>query len=78
MALSYYTSFRHIIAAVAGITSDANSLTKTLRQTCQQYRVTFQDGIPVEHLVQKVCNLKQRYTHFGGRAAKNFTFQNPP
>ena len=56
---------------MAGITSDANMLTKDLRRTCQSYRVTFQEGVQLEHLVKKICNLKQRYTHSGGKKLEN-------
>ena len=55
-----------MMVAVAGITSDANMLVHYARQHAQQHWVTFQDTIPVEQLVQKLCNLKQGYTQFGG------------
>lgn len=55
-----------IICAVAGITSDANILIDHARITCQRYLYTYQEPMPVEQLVQSVCNLKQSYTQHGG------------
>jgi 20S proteasome subunit alpha 3 len=57
----------NMMVAVAGLTADANTLIKQCRMICQQFKVTFQSEMPVEALVQKLCNLKQRYTHSGGK-----------
>jgi len=56
----------HIACAVAGITSDANILINNARVKAQQYTYAYQSPIPVEHLVQQICDLKQGYTQFGG------------
>lgn len=56
-----------IICAVAGITSDANILIDYARLTCQRYQYNYHEPIPVEQLVQTVCNLKQSYTQHGGK-----------
>jgi len=56
----------HVACAVAGITSDANILINNARVSAQRYRYTYQEPIPVEHLVQQLCDLKQGYTQFGG------------
>lgn len=55
-----------IICAVAGITSDANILIDYARLTCQRHLYNYHEPIPVEQLVQAVCNLKQSYTQNGG------------
>lgn len=36
------------------------------RITAQRYFYTYQEPIPVEQLVQRLCDLKQGYTQFGG------------
>jgi len=56
----------HIACNVAGITSDANILINYARLTAQRYTYTYQEAIPVEHLVQQICDLKQGYTQYGG------------
>lgn len=56
----------HIVCAVAGITSDANILIDRARVASQRYIYTYQEPIPVEYLVQQVCDVKQSYTQFGG------------
>eukprot|EP00199_Chlamydomonas_sp_CCMP681_P002801 CAMPEP_0119105956 /NCGR_PEP_ID=MMETSP1180-20130426/3778_1 /TAXON_ID=3052 ORGANISM="Chlamydomonas cf sp, Strain CCMP681" /NCGR_SAMPLE_ID=MMETSP1180 /ASSEMBLY_ACC=CAM_ASM_000741 /LENGTH=317 /DNA_ID=CAMNT_0007091149 /DNA_START=94 /DNA_END=1045 /DNA_ORIENTATION=+ len=57
----------HIACAVAGITADANILINICRLAAQQYHLAYQDPIPVEQLVQSVCDTKQGYTQFGGQ-----------
>eukprot|EP00795_Rhopilema_esculentum_P006274 gene6274-11694_t len=52
--------------SVAGITSDANVLTRQLRLIAQRYLLTYQEPIPCEQLVTKLCDLKQQYTQTGG------------
>lgn len=56
----------NIVCGVAGITSDANTLVATARMQAQQYLFTFDQDMPVEQLVQQICNIKQRYTQSGG------------
>jgi len=56
----------HVAVAVAGITSDANILIEYSRNNAQQYLYTYQEPIPVEYLVQQLCDLKQGYTQYGG------------
>jgi 20S proteasome subunit alpha 3 len=55
-----------MICSVAGITADANILINYCRIAAQRYFYTYQDPTPVEQLVQRVCDLKQGYTQFGG------------
>lgn len=56
----------HICCAVAGLTSDANTLITKLRLYAQQYQFRYGEPIPVEQLVINLCDLKQGYTQFGG------------
>ncbi|KAJ4792596.1 Proteasome subunit alpha type [Rhynchospora pubera] len=56
----------HVSCAVAGIMSDANILINTARLQAQRYAYAYQEPIPVEQLVQSLCDTKQGYTQFGG------------
>eukprot|EP00771_Trimastix_marina_P000082 gnl/Trimastix_PCT/1085.p1 GENE.gnl/Trimastix_PCT/1085~~gnl/Trimastix_PCT/1085.p1 ORF type:complete len:253 (+),score=46.03 gnl/Trimastix_PCT/1085:36-794(+) len=56
----------HIVCAIAGITADANTLLHYARTSAQRYTFRFQEPMPVEQLVQDICDLKQNYTQFGG------------
>eukprot|EP00392_Amoebophrya_sp_AT5.2_P002366 g2371.t1 len=56
----------HICCAVAGLTSDANTLIQKLRLYAQQYLYRYGEPIPVEQLVVHLCDFKQGYTQFGG------------
>lgn len=57
----------HIACAVAGLTADANILINSCRLAAQRYYFTYQEPMPVEQLVQTVCDTKQGYTQFGGQ-----------
>ncbi|KAH7842440.1 hypothetical protein Vadar_005324 [Vaccinium darrowii] len=56
----------HVACAVAGIMSDANILINTTRVQAQRYTFSYQEPMPVEQLVQSLCDTKQGYTQFGG------------
>lgn len=56
----------HVVTVVAGLSSDANILINNARLQSQRYLYTYQEPIPVEQLVQRVCNYKQAYTQYGG------------
>ncbi|RRT36401.1 hypothetical protein B296_00037348 [Ensete ventricosum] len=56
----------HLACAVAGIMSDANILINTARVQAQRYTFAYQEPMPVEQLVQSLCDTKQGYTQFGG------------
>jgi hypothetical protein len=60
------SSSRNMAVCVAGITSDANSLVAYSRNEAQKYLFTYNESIPCEQLVQKLCDLKQGYTQYGG------------
>ena len=56
----------HLAVAVAGLTADANILINKARLAAQQYLFTYQESMPVEQLVRRLCDTKQGYTQFGG------------
>jgi 20S proteasome subunit alpha 3 len=56
----------HVACAVAGLTADASVLITYLRRAAQQHRLQYQEPMPMEPLVQRVCDLKQGYTQYGG------------
>ncbi|KAJ7527075.1 hypothetical protein O6H91_16G035400 [Diphasiastrum complanatum] len=56
----------NVACAVAGIMADANILINTARLQAQRYTLAYQEAIPVEQLVQLLCDTKQGYTQFGG------------
>jgi 20S proteasome subunit alpha 3 len=55
-----------MICAVAGMTADANILINFARQAAQRYLLTYNEDIPCEQLVRRLCDLKQGYTQHGG------------
>ncbi|CAB3407256.1 unnamed protein product [Caenorhabditis bovis] len=57
----------NISCTVAGITADANILINHLRWWAANYKNDFGEEMPVEQLVQTLCNEKQRYTQIGGK-----------
>jgi len=64
----------HIACAVAGLTSDANVLINRSRLVAQYHRLSFQEGQPVELLIQNVCDVMQSYTQFGGQRPFGVSF----
>jgi proteasome alpha subunit len=56
----------HIGCATSGLVADARSLVDRARVEGQFNRVTYDEPIPVETLVKKVCDFKQSYTQYGG------------
>ncbi|OMH85269.1 Proteasome subunit alpha type-4 [Zancudomyces culisetae] len=61
-----YDSRTTIFSPEAGITSDANLLINEGRVVSQGYLMRYDDLIPVENLVGRLCDIKQGYTQFGG------------
>lgn len=55
-----------MICAVAGMNADANILINYARQNAQRYLITYNEDIPCEQLVRRLCDLKQGYTQHGG------------
>ena len=56
----------HIVAALAGFTSDANTLIAVMRTTAQQHLKMYNEPMPIEQLVRLVCDQKHSYTQYGG------------
>jgi 20S proteasome subunit alpha 3 len=61
-----YPISKHIACNVAGMTADANILIEKARIHAGRYYSVYQENIPVEQLVENVCNKKQQYTQIGG------------
>ncbi|XP_062193615.1 proteasome subunit alpha type-4-2-like [Phragmites australis] len=59
----------HLTCIVAGIMSDANILINIASLHAQRYALSYQEPIPIEQLVQSLCDTKQGYTQFGGGGA---------
>lgn len=66
LAEKIYRLSDNIACTVAGITADANILINHLRYWAAEYKLSYGEHIPVEQLVQTLCNEKQRYTQVGG------------
>lgn len=62
---------RNVIAGVAGFSADANSLINFSRQSAQRHLFSYNEDIPVELLVQRLCDLKQGYTQYGGTSRRH-------
>lgn len=61
-----YLLAKHVACNVAGLTADANILMEQARLRAGRYHYQYQQNIPVEQLVEFVCNYKQFYTQRGG------------
>lgn len=57
---------RNMVAGVAGMTADANSLVNYARNAAQKHLLEFDEDMPAEQLVRRLCDLKQGYTQYGG------------
>jgi len=61
-----YKLCSHAACTVAGLTADANILIDEARLRAGRYEYQYQEHIPIEQLVEHVCNYKQAYTQYGG------------
>jgi len=61
-----YKLCQHASCTVAGLTADANILIDQARLRAARYEYQYQEQIPIEQLVEHVCNYKQAYTQYGG------------
>lgn len=61
-----YKLCQHAACTVAGLTADANILIEQARLRAGRYEYQYQENIPIEQLVEHVCNYKQAYTQYGG------------
>ncbi|KAF9504051.1 hypothetical protein BS47DRAFT_1444210 [Hydnum rufescens UP504] len=55
-----------VVAGVAGLTADANSLINYAQQAAHRHLFSFNEDVSVEQLAQWLCDLKQGYTQYGG------------
>ncbi|KAF9507530.1 hypothetical protein BS47DRAFT_1421234 [Hydnum rufescens UP504] len=55
-----------VVARVAGLAADANSLVNYAQQAAHRHLFLFNEDIPVEQLAQRLCDLKQGYTQYRG------------
>ncbi len=56
----------HIIASIAGITSDGRILIERAQLLAQQHRVTYDSPIETESIIKDISNIKQQFTQYGG------------
>jgi len=56
----------HIGCATSGLVADARTLVDYARIIAQIERVTYNEKIPVEALVKRICDYKQQFTQYGG------------
>jgi len=56
----------HIIASIAGITSDGRILVEKAQLLAQQHRVTYDSPIEPETIIKEISNTKQMFTQYGG------------
>ncbi|KAK6204629.1 nucleophile aminohydrolase [Scheffersomyces amazonensis] len=61
-----YVINNNMICAVAGMTADASILVNNARINAQSYLKTYNEEIPCEILIKRVCDIKQGYTQHGG------------
>ncbi len=61
-----YEVDEHIMAAAAGIMSDARVLIEDAQLIAQQNRVTYDSEINVESIIKDIANAKQKFTQYGG------------
>ncbi|KAI8871998.1 proteasome subunit alpha type 4 [Ramicandelaber brevisporus] len=61
-----YPLHEYMLGGVAGLTADANILVEYARRTAQDYLERYNEHITSEILVQRLCDMKQGYTQYGG------------
>merc|ERR1712216_575655 len=69
-----YMVDRHVACAVAGIRADANILINQARLNAQRHLYKYDEAMPVEQLIQQICDLKQGYTQYGGQRPFGVSF----
>jgi proteasome alpha subunit len=56
----------HIGCSTSGLVADARVLVDYARLIAQINRITYNEKMPVELLVKRICDYKQTYTQYGG------------
>jgi proteasome alpha subunit len=57
---------QHVGCATSGLVADARVLVDRARIEAQIHKITYNEQIPVEVLVKRICDFKQNYTQYGG------------
>lgn len=66
LAEKLYVLNNQMMCAVAGMNADAGILVNNARVTAQRYLKTYNEDIPCELLIKRLCDVKQGYTQHGG------------
>ncbi len=64
----------HIALIYAGLVGDARALAEYARDVAEQYRILYDEPIPVERLSKEIAKIKQAYTQYGGTRPFGVTF----
>jgi len=56
----------HLVASIAGITSDGRVLVERAQVLSQQHRLTYDSPIEPESIIKEISNTKQQFTQYGG------------
>jgi len=64
----------HIALIYAGLVGDARALADYARDVAEQYRILYDEPIPVERLAKEIAKIKQAYTQYGGTRPFGVTF----
>ncbi|KAL7080731.1 hypothetical protein ACQ4LE_000776 [Meloidogyne hapla] len=57
----------HVMAAFAGLSADARVLIDRARVACENYKLTLEDPVTLEHISRSIADLKHEYTQTTGR-----------
>uniref|UniRef100_A0A1I8C309 Proteasome subunit alpha type n=1 Tax=Meloidogyne hapla TaxID=6305 RepID=A0A1I8C309_MELHA len=58
---------KHVMAAFAGLSADARVLIDRARIACENYKLTLEDPVTLEHISRSIADLKHEYTQTTGR-----------
>ncbi|CAK5047116.1 unnamed protein product [Meloidogyne enterolobii] len=57
----------HVMAAFAGLSADARVLIDRARVACENYKLTLEDPVTLEHISRFIADLKHEFTQTTGR-----------
>uniref|UniRef100_A0A915M238 Proteasome subunit alpha type n=2 Tax=Meloidogyne incognita group TaxID=654580 RepID=A0A915M238_MELJA len=57
----------HVMAAFAGLSADARVLIDRARVACENYKLTLEDPVTLEHISRTIADLKHEFTQTTGR-----------
>nr|MDO8113456.1 archaeal proteasome endopeptidase complex subunit alpha [Candidatus Sigynarchaeota archaeon] len=61
-----YLVDKHVGVAISGLHADARVLTDQARIQAAIHRLNFDEDVPIETLVKKICDISQAYSQHGG------------